>query len=99
MRMPFRRFVFFFQAEDGIRDGRVTGVQTCALPICVGPARAAVLSSFEVVVTMALSITLLGERLGPRQWLGAALILGAVVLQNLGALRPFARGQWRRQDE
>src|SRR5690348_2569835 len=26
-------YVFFFQAEDGIRDGRVTGVQTCALPI------------------------------------------------------------------
>src|SRR5689334_23565179 len=25
--------VFFFQAEDGIRDGTVTGVQTCALPI------------------------------------------------------------------
>src|SRR6267154_3958664 len=24
---------FFFHAEDGIRDGRVTGVQTCALPI------------------------------------------------------------------
>src|SRR6266581_6817432 len=24
---------FVFQAEDGIRDGRVTGVQTCALPI------------------------------------------------------------------
>src|SRR5688572_33330120 len=28
------RFVFFFQAEDGIRDLTVTGVQTCALPIC-----------------------------------------------------------------
>src|SRR5438876_3897286 len=28
-------FFFFFQAEDGIRDGRVTGVQTCALPISV----------------------------------------------------------------
>src|ERR1017187_10814615 len=27
-------FVFFFQAEDGIRDTSVTGVQTCALPIC-----------------------------------------------------------------
>src|SRR5699024_6852265 len=27
-------FVFFFQAEDGIRDRNVTGVQTCALPIC-----------------------------------------------------------------
>src|SRR5207253_4019041 len=32
--------VFFFQAEDGIRDGHVTGVQTCALPIsrnCAAP--------------------------------------------------------------
>src|SRR6266566_7937612 len=27
-------FFFFFQAEDGIRDYKVTGVQTCALPIC-----------------------------------------------------------------
>src|SRR5258707_3584584 len=27
------RYVFFFQAEDGIRDIGVTGVQTCALPI------------------------------------------------------------------
>src|SRR5438093_7250412 len=26
--------LFFFQAEDGIRDWSVTGVQTCALPIC-----------------------------------------------------------------
>src|SRR5215208_7727401 len=29
-------FFFFFQAEDGIRDGHVTGVQTCALPISSG---------------------------------------------------------------
>src|SRR5256885_5650721 len=28
-----RKRVFFFQAEDGIRDYKVTGVQTCALPI------------------------------------------------------------------
>src|SRR5437667_5065911 len=27
--------IFFFQAADGIRDRDVTGVQTCALPICV----------------------------------------------------------------
>src|SRR5437870_8423251 len=33
----FLRYFFFFQAEDGIRDGHVTGVQTCALPI--SPAR------------------------------------------------------------
>src|SRR5438552_15233475 len=29
-------FFFFFQAEDGIRDDLVTGVQTCALPIWAG---------------------------------------------------------------
>src|SRR6266498_6120870 len=29
-------FFFFFQAEDGIRDADVTGVQTCALPIFEG---------------------------------------------------------------
>src|SRR5256885_13092586 len=29
--------VFFFQAEDGIRDYKVTGVQTCALPIFLAP--------------------------------------------------------------
>src|SRR6266568_7251083 len=32
---------FFFQAEDGIRDGTVTGVQTCALPISARPYRRA----------------------------------------------------------
>src|SRR3989454_8933191 len=31
-------FFFFFQAEDGIRDYKVTGVQTCALPICTSKA-------------------------------------------------------------
>src|SRR2546425_12941212 len=31
--MTFYFFFFFFQAEDGIRDKLVTGVQTCALPI------------------------------------------------------------------
>src|SRR5947209_6773764 len=38
---------FFFQAEDGIRDIGVTGVQTCALPICTGghlPHRTALVS-------------------------------------------------------
>src|SRR2546427_10804410 len=32
-RLLYRCFFFFFQAEDGIRDLTVTGVQTCALPI------------------------------------------------------------------
>src|SRR5689334_16430410 len=34
-------FFFFFQAEDGIRDGTVTGVQTCALPISWDTSRTA----------------------------------------------------------
>src|SRR5256885_9791247 len=34
---PFGPELFFFQAEDGIRDYKVTGVQTCALPICFFP--------------------------------------------------------------
>src|SRR5437867_9734345 len=29
----YEQVIFFFQAEDGIRDRTVTGVQTCALPI------------------------------------------------------------------
>jgi drug/metabolite transporter (DMT)-like permease len=57
----------------------------------VGPARAAVLSSFEVVVTMTLAVLLLGERLGPRQGMGAALILGAGGLQSLGSLRRLGK--------
>src|SRR5438093_9266772 len=32
-------FLFFFQAEDGIRDWSVTAVQTCALPISLGDER------------------------------------------------------------
>src|SRR5690554_8174280 len=43
--------VFFFQAEDGIRDADVTGVQTCALPILpviAGPAEGAALGNLLV---------------------------------------------------
>src|SRR2546427_8302322 len=36
----FLHLFFFFQAEDGIRDLTVTGVQTCALPISDQPAAA-----------------------------------------------------------
>src|SRR5256885_10021100 len=40
--------IFFFQAEDGIRDYKVTGVQTCALPIFVQGRRVAGADSFAV---------------------------------------------------
>jgi drug/metabolite transporter (DMT)-like permease len=56
----------------------------------VGPTRASVLSSLEVIVTLVLAVAVLGERLAPLQWAGAALILGAVAFQNLPALRRAA---------
>src|SRR6266508_1612614 len=42
---------FFFQAVDGIRDGHVTGVQTCALPIYDGPVLLPVLCLIEKIGT------------------------------------------------
>src|SRR6266542_2666472 len=36
MHSKYTKYLFFFQAEDGIRDATVTGVQTCALPISSG---------------------------------------------------------------
>src|SRR5256885_11715162 len=41
LRLLCRYVLFFFQAEDGIRDYKVTGVQTCALPISTGASWAA----------------------------------------------------------
>src|SRR5687767_10960452 len=72
MRRPYRvpvqaaatpvtaQVFFFFQAEDGIRDKLVTGVQTCALPI-----------SYERLVDRLLASPHYGERWG-RQWLDLA---------------------------
>jgi drug/metabolite transporter (DMT)-like permease len=57
----------------------------------IGPSRASVLSSLEVLVTLVLAFLLLGERLAPQQWAGAALILGAVAFQNAPALRRVLR--------
>src|SRR6266511_5828956 len=52
-------FFFFFQAEDGIRDFHVTGVQTCALPILL---RALQEYRFEgVPTTIPAHLTLLGH--------------------------------------
>jgi drug/metabolite transporter (DMT)-like permease len=62
----------------------------------IGPARASVLSSMEVVITMIFAFALLGERLGARQWAGAFLIMGAVALQNAGELRRLRLpARWR----
>src|SRR2546429_1313814 len=59
--------VFFFQAEDGIRDVAVTGVQTCALPISAGFGAAARKSSTKRASTMLLPFrTMNGSSRCPR---------------------------------
>src|SRR5699024_11684369 len=54
---------FFFQAEDGIRDRNVTGVQTCALPILASitqePKTLLVLSLKKHLLTLKVAINLL----------------------------------------
>src|SRR6266700_2955358 len=55
-------FVFFFQAEDGIRDFHVTGVQTCALPILVSRACSGCSGLYEGGGTVASSVCTSGPR-------------------------------------
>src|SRR5690606_40310538 len=50
-------YIFFFQAEDGIRDFHVTGVQTCALPISEAFAAAAATADWTSVQDFNLVIT------------------------------------------
>src|SRR5256885_12184118 len=74
---------FFFQAEDGIRDYKVTGVQTCALPISEGPAR--------------LGPQRLRERAGPARATARGALVQLLHLGLQGAARVverlLARGQ------
>src|SRR2546430_2369194 len=50
--------MFFFQAEDGIRDLTVTGVQTCALPICALNRLAALMAGFYVTAALFVFVVL-----------------------------------------
>src|SRR5256885_7054334 len=68
--------IFFFQAEDGIRDYKVTGVQTCALPISV-----------RVYPDPAVRPERVPDRLDPLD----VLCLGLVPLGHLDLGRPAAR--------
>ena len=57
----------------------------------VGPSEAAILSTFEPPVTVALAFVVLGERLAVVQLAGGALVLGAVILLQLPARRRAVR--------
>src|SRR5215469_23468 len=110
MNMEFF-FFFFFQAEDGIRDLYVTGVQTCALPISAmlgahlliaGPAEA-VVTAIAVRYAQAAGLPLYGADTplsgGKRRletfW---AVLLALCALSPLGLLaRGDAWGEWDTQ--
>src|SRR5205807_3804308 len=96
----------FFQAEDGIRDYKVTGVQTCALPIYVAhPLAAAPLLAVahrravaRLAVRLALGRLLRGGFLGRLRFLGR-LVAGGVgperrPLAEIGRASGRERG-WR----
>src|SRR5205809_3976298 len=70
-------FFFFFQAEDGIRDVAVTGVQTCALPISIFPN----LETFLEGTPSQLSIQLNQGVMPWRSWLGAWFVQDSIKLR------------------
>src|SRR2546425_5115994 len=82
-------FFFFFQAEDGIRDKLVTGVQTCALPISVYDqyVEAVETGTFEALEAYARNLS---ERIIPRgvethEVVGIVLLLRDVLARSLFA--------------
>src|SRR5438876_11485664 len=77
-------FFFFFQAEDGIRDGRVTGVQTCALPI------------FRLARSQAEAIMRSRRHLRPREPNDFALETADEVLDFWGKISRVLRSEERR---
>src|SRR5687767_15940374 len=98
-------FFFFFQAEDGIRDKLVTGVQTCALPISEGqhaPLRAAYLAGAAVVTphprAHALyadkrNLTLLTDGDTLREW-GLEEPVVQTLLRGIAHTRAVSEGLW-----
>src|SRR2546429_7161312 len=82
--------VFFFQAEDGIRDVAVTGVQTCALPICLHVKHLLPMLGLIAVVAFLL----------PAELLRANAAFIAYRLENADETRPqLMKGAWERSEE
>src|SRR5438094_6549001 len=76
------RYVFFFQAEDGIRDRTVTGVQTCALPIYLPDANGGAPGRFDAVAHVDPQRGTVGS---------AAVRVGEVLIDNCYAVDGDAR--------
>jgi len=86
-------------SAHGWADAAALALVSTVLPVTafllglerVGAATASIVSTVEPVVTVTLAVALLGERLGPAQALGGALVLGAVLLLNTGPRRGGVR--------
>src|SRR5690606_39596876 len=88
--------VFFFQAEDGIRDFHVTGVQTCALPISVELALRPSALAEPGVYTGVVTGWTADTALGPVFRLVTTVIradTGETIAADLGALAAGATGR------
>src|SRR5256884_9508055 len=80
--------MFFFQAEDGIRDVAVTGVQTCALPVTTSILH---LQEILVVTQDSGAGNLLRSSVGSQQIEAVADLLG---LDHLGPAAPLQLTVW-----
>src|SRR5882762_10865060 len=77
-------FFFFFQAEDGIRDSSVTGVQTCALPILAPrAARRFGLLNTMVVSHLVSNVFLIAIAAAPAAWVAVALLYARQLLSQM----------------
>src|SRR3990170_379577 len=88
MRLVFVVYLFFFQAEDGIRDDLVTGVQTCALPISGFRALflATLASSIGTWLAFIALVVDVFDRTGDASWVSALLIAEFFPLVVVGIL-------------
>src|SRR2546422_11455321 len=75
--------MFFFQAEDGIRDVAVTGVQTCALPISTSDLRSSLIGVRQAFSRLTLTMRS-----------AAALALASASLGSLTLRRPRIARAW-----
>src|SRR5256885_10572174 len=84
-------YFFFFQAEDGIRDYKVTGVQTCALPIlAIACAVIACLATLAPIVTTFVRYASANHSPG----ISARFVTNTIA--DPKTFRPYARSEERR---
>src|SRR5256885_5535277 len=83
--------VFFFQAEDGIRDYKVTGVQTCALPISpIAAYLILLLIGFAMIVNSAQANAML-QHLVPDELRGRIMAAYSFIVVGLSQVRSEER--------